>query len=367
MRRSFARLAAVCIPAALSVTSSTACSGGGHEESSSEPDATGDEVQGLPSGELGGEAGPPSDAEPPPPQTNLRIAHLSPDLPPMDVCVAPHGSTSWMGPLIGQLSGVEGGAPGLTYAEVSAYLSVSPGPVDVRIVPAGSTSCETASTTGEGGAGDDAGGDDGQAPAADAGDDADDAGSFDAGVPSEWGTPGVLTTVTTLPPLVAGGSATLLIAGEVSPRGTDPGLTFAVVQDDTELAGGAASLRTVNALPQGDPIDVGLGSSATKWTALFTDVAFAAIGTQAGPSNGAPDRNGYLPIPSLSDQTMSVRASTDTDGDLAVARAVTLPFGSIATLVAIGAASDAARPGALLLCVDNQPSGGILSDCSVVP
>ena len=59
-------------------------------------------------------------AEAAPPTASFRVAHLSPDLPAFDVCVLARGSTAYQGPLIGQLSGLEAGAPGITFSQVSA-------------------------------------------------------------------------------------------------------------------------------------------------------------------------------------------------------------------------------------------------------
>ena len=280
---------------------------------------------GLPAeGVTQGEAGPAPDSTPAP-QANLRVAHLSADLPAFDVCVAPHGTTSWQGPLIAQLSGLDAGAPGLAYARVSAYVPVTPGQNDVAIVAAGSTSCDRNAEAGA-----------------------------------------TLPVVTNLPPLAANDFGTLIAAGEASPIGSDHALAFGLVRDDSQLAGGAASLRAVNALPRAGALDFGLGSSATKWTPLFTNAAFGTVDMQTGPSIGAVDANGYLPIPSLVGQTMSIRESSNPNGDMAMAHALPIPVGSIATLFAVGgSAEDSAHPAALLLCIDNQPSGGLLSDCSL--
>jgi hypothetical protein len=307
------------------------------------------------------EAGSSVDATPAP-QSSLRVAHLSPDLPALDVCVAPHGTTNWQGPLVAQLSGADGGAPGIAYSQVSAYLSIAPGQSDVLIVPAGSTSCGASVADGGPAASNDGGSTGGPPDAqADAPSDASDAGSA-----SEVQSFPILSGISNLPPLPPNALATLIIAGEVRPNGSDRALTFTVVSDDSQLAGGAASLRAVNAVSRGDALDIGLGSMATRWTPLFTSVQFGTFATQAGPSNGMVDVNGYLPVPSFSGETMSARLSTDAGGDMAVAKAITVPVGSIATIVAIGtSAGDAVHPPALLLCVDNQPSGGILSDCSL--
>src|ERR1700677_1906860 len=89
------------------------------------------------------------------PVASLRIAHVSPDAPALDVCVAPHGTTAFQGPLIAQLAASLGlgvlqdggnendaGHVGLSFPQVSAYVSLAPGQYDVRLVAAGAPSCE---------------------------------------------------------------------------------------------------------------------------------------------------------------------------------------------------------------------------------
>lgn len=195
------------------------------------------------------------------PVAMLRVAHLSPDLPALDVCVAAHGVTDYQGPLIARLSGVEAGAPGISFAQVSAYLAVEPGRYDVRLVPAGSGTCATSPMS-------DSGAD------AEAGD-ADDAGP--AGLD-----PASVHDFVNLPLLAVDTYASLLVAGDLSPTGMDRGLTAVVLFDDAALAGGGASLRAVNAVPSVAALDFGLGSLATRWTPLLTNVAFGAAGAQAG-------------------------------------------------------------------------------------
>jgi hypothetical protein len=293
-----------------------------------------------PTTEGGGDAAADDDASPT--QTYLRIAHVSPDMPPIDVCVALHGTGSYQGPLIGQLAatnagdagedaeggGADGdaGLPGVSYAQVSAYLPLDPGDYDVRIVAAGASSCD-ASTDGG------------------------------AAVPDS----------TNLPALTLAGYATLLVAGELSPFGTEPGINVGVLPDDAVLSGGAASLRAINAIPSQPSLDFGMGSSTTQWLAFVTDVHFAAASAQVNPDDGAVDPNGYVGIAPLSDQAMSARSSSsDAATDVAAASSVTIPLGSIATVIAIGGKTgDSTHPPALLLCTDNQPSGGTLADCSI--
>lgn len=316
MRRDSTRLlgvARLCCSGVLVACSSGAAGGAG---AATAGDGGGDETVGASLGLQDGDVGSATDATSAAAGPGLRVAQLSPDLLPIDVCLAPHGTTRFTGPLIGQIAGGDAGASGLTYAQVSAYIPVEPGQYDVLVVPAGLTSC------------------------------------FPVPVVAE------------LPPWAATGPATLVIAGEASPMGGDKGLEFAVVADDGQLAGGAASLRAINAMPALGSMNLDLGAFGTKWTTLLANVTFGEASTQSGPNNEAVDSNGYLPIPPLSGATLSA-ASSYASADLAVATSVSVPVGSIATVIAIGRAGDPAHPPALLLCTDNEPSAGLLSDCSV--
>jgi hypothetical protein len=109
------------------------------------------------------------------------------------------------------------------------------------------------------------------------------------------------------------------------------------------------------------------GSAVTQWMPLLTGVHFAAASTEVNPDDGVLDSNGYVAIAPLSAQAMSARpSSSDTAIDTAAAKSVTIVLGSIATVVAIGGKTgDSSHPPALLLCTDNQPSGGTLADCSI--
>ena len=257
----------------------------------------------------------------------VRVAQLSPDMAPVDVCVATHGTGSFQGPLLAQLP-ADAGTPGIAYAQLSAYLPVDPGAYDVRIVAAGASSC---------------------APVAD----------VDS---AAW------PDFVALPALARGALATLLIAGELVPEGGDQPLTIALLGDDAVLAGGAASLRAINAMPGEPSLDFGLGSAGTSWMPLFTGVRFAAASAHVDPDDAPVDANGYVSIaPFAATQAMSARASSsDAAADVAAASSVTIPLGSIATVIAIGGmAGDPTHPPALLLCIDNQPSGGLLADCSI--
>ncbi len=168
-----------------------------------------------------------------------------------------------------------------------------------------------------------------------------------------------------MPSLGANERATLLLAGDSLPAGSDAPLGATVLPDDAVLAGGAVVLRAINAVPSAPSLDFGLGADG-GWLPLLTSVAFAHASAQAAPSDGTVDPNGYLSIAPVT--TDSLVARPPATAFTAVGSGAQIPLGSIATVIAIGGKTgDAANLPALLLCIDNQPSGGLLSDCSVVP
>ena len=286
------------------------------------------------------------------PRALLRIAHASPDCPALDVCIAPHGTGMFQGPLLAHdaaaLVGDAGlpddaGAIGLTYAQVSAYVPVDPGPYDVRLVAAGAPSCDTPLST--------AGGE-----------------VTDAGHPADAGARGSADW-TDLPAIANDTSTTLLVAGDLLPSGSDAPLGVTMMTDDAVLTTGAVVLRAINAVPSAAAIDLGFGPGAgadAGWLPLFTGVTFGGAGGSPGPGEGTLDANGYLPTAPLSAQTVIARTSGDASAETATASNVAIDPGSIATFFAIGGnTGDAAQPPSLLLCIDNRPVAWILADCSV--
>jgi hypothetical protein len=303
---------------------------GGDRDAASDGVGTGRDAAGtgLPDGAPGDagaatEAGTPTDAVPPGLPAQVRLAHLAPDLAPFDFCLAPHGTADYRTPLLAGLANADGGvAASLAYPQVGAYLQVDAGRYDARLVAAGASSCATP----------------------------------------------LVPDATDLAPLTANANFTLLVAGALVPSGTDAPLALAVLSDDAVLAGSAASLRAVNAIPSLASADFGLGSFAGGWLPLFADVAFGVAATTADPSAGVLDARGYLFLSALDRQPFSVRAAAGASADVVVAQTFALGLGAIATVFAVGGETgDTAHPAALLLCVDNQPSGGLLADCSLVP
>ena len=264
------------------------------------------------------------------------------------------------------------------------------GAYDVRLVPAGSTTCAQAATgpveAGSSGvdggpdagpdagddadAGADAGGDAGTDPGAivDAGADGADAGvGAEAGAPTGPELP-MPPDTTNLPAFASGTFTTVLLAGDLAPVGGDAPFRLASVQDDNALAGGAAALRAINALAAVPEATFGFGSSAGSWSPLFADVAFGAASLRAAPSQGTPDANGYLKIAPFGPGAFSVRASGDAAADVVSSQSADVSLGAVATIMAAGGKTgDAAHPPVLVLCVDNAPSSGPLSVCNVLP
>jgi hypothetical protein len=256
-------------------------------------------------------------------QSLVRIADLTPDAPAVgfDVCLAPTGTKSWVGPLLDQSfpPGAlgEGGPNGVQFATVSAYFPVPPGRYDLQLVKAGG-SCAV----------------------------------------------GVIPMTVGLPPLVAGQYTTFATVGDVNPTSDDASLKVSVLSDDHEAAPGAAALRVVNALPSVAYIDVGKGSLARgDFAPILVDVAFAAATAQL-PDGGATDTNGYAQIAPTSGVLLSAHPSGATSGDTAMATNVSLVAGSVTTLALING-MNGGRPPQFFLCTDNAPPSGTQTPCRV--
>jgi hypothetical protein len=246
------------------------------------------------------------DSPPPTPGTAyVRVAHLSPDAPPVDFCVAPHGTTAFEGPVM-QLLDV---ADGLAYQGVTTYLEIDEGRYDVRLVAADATSCATG-----------------------------------------------LLDVTDLPTLTDGLYATIAAIGEL--EGDAAPFEVTAFVDESAVMTGKAKLRFVHASPGTPSVDVGLGSGET-FAPVFDDIAFGGIETDTGFTNG------YAEVDPLTDATLSARA-TGTDVDAIVLEGIDLPAGAIATAFAIGYV-EGPEPLQVLVCVDNGTPLGVYTPCTALP
>ena len=263
-------------------------------------------------------------------QAFVRLAVWSPDEAAVDFCVAPHGSTSYVGPLVAQLAAsagtgpadAEAGPAGLSFPQVSAYVALAPQRFDVTIVAAGSGSCA--------------------------------GGSLQA---------------TTLPELTAGSYTTLALVGDAQPAASDPGLSLVAFGDDTAVPAPApgAWLRFINASPSLPSVDFGIGSEQNaNFQGLFSGVQFGQTGTQGGTDAGTVDVNGYLASLPSTGTVMSVHASTGGASDVAAADGVDFGFGSVTTIALVGGKTgDVAEPAQLIQCADGAIAGW-LSACAAI-
>lgn len=148
------------------------------------------------------ESGPPAPAQ-------VRIAHLVPDAPAVDVCLKPDSVAAFGSPFVG--------GTGLSYPSLSERTAVDAGTYSVRLVAGGSTSCAT-SLNG-------------------------------------------LGDVTGLA-LGEGATQTLALTGRLSGTGT-PALAVKQYDDRTAATpSGGVSLRAVNAAPGSSAQDVGVVSGS---------------------------------------------------------------------------------------------------------
>jgi hypothetical protein len=249
------------------------------------------------------------------PPAFIRIAHLSPDKPPIDVCLAPLGSTQFSGPLL-KAAGV---APtGLAYAQVTKYLAVSAGRYDLRVIDGGDTTCAHS-----------------------------------------------LFEATNLPAFTSGDSFTIVGTGFIPPNGGNP-TSFTVVgyADDSAGSANAVALRFIHAAPDVPAIDFGTGSGS-NFAALFSNVSYQHVGTSSSP---ATDANGYASVtPASLAGTLSLRVSSNGIDALTVTNSVALPAGTVVTVFAIGDFSGTPQPLQTLICADNVAPAGALSACTALP
>ncbi len=235
----------------------------------------------------------------------IRVAHLSPDAPAVDFCIAAAGTGEFAGPV---LAGA-GGLAGLSYGKVTKYLDVAPNQYDVRLVAPGSKDCSSSL--------------------------------------------GGLPDVTNLPTLAKGTTATIAATGLLS-HGTTAPFELKAYIDDAEVTGGQAKLRFIHASPGTPNVDVGIGGGVA-FTPVFADIAY---GTTRAHDNG------YFTTSPVDGIEISARA-TGTAGDVISVKPVALPAGAIATAFAIGELGNANAPLRVLICNDNGAPHDLETECAI--
>jgi hypothetical protein len=244
-----------------------------------------------------------------PVRANIRIAHLSPDAPAVDVCLAPTGTHAWGRPVLGAL----GATGGLPYSKLTAYVQLPIATYDARIVAAGAPDCAqpvVADTVG----------------------------------------------IALAPELYA----TVAAIGDLEPASHDPGFRLKVFVDDASVDATKIKLRFVHASPGTPAVDVGVGTATTGWTKVFSNVSFGNFAT-----NSPMNELGYIERAPLTAPVTARLAGATTD---ALTVHVSLAAGSLTTAFAIGnKTSQPINPLRVLLCSDNAPSVGLLTACVAAP
>lgn len=236
-----------------------------------------------------------------PQRARIRVAHLSPDAPAVDVCIAPAGTPYPAAPLLASF----GSRAGLEYTQVTQYLELPAGAYDVRVVLASETTCQNNA------------------------------------VPD---TNGVMLT--------AGLTATVGAIGNLA------SFRLAVFGDAATVAGGKGKLRFVHASPGTPAVDVGVKDAHGTFTKLFANVSFGNIG-----AGGPLDAGGYLETAPLT-ATVAARVANTTTEPLAIP-GVAINAGDIKTAFAVGVLGSTHAPLSVLLCADNAAPASLLTSCIV--
>jgi len=247
----------------------------------------------------------------------LRVAHLSPDAPAVDFCIAPDGTTAFTGPVMKSL----GATAGLAYTQVSAYATVAAGAYDVRIVAPNAANCTTSL----------------------------------AGLPD----------ITNLPAVPAGGYVTAAAIGLLGSTAT-PFQLKAYVDEHTPPAG-KVKLRFVHDSPGTPAVDVGVGQGSA-FAPIFPNVSYPNFAA----ASATIDANGFATLDpitaSVTNPVDIVARVTGTTADALVIPVTTnVAAGTAASAFAVGLLTSTATPLEVVLCLDNAPASGAYATCIVAP
>lgn len=253
------------------------------------------------------------------PTALLRFANWAPDAPAIDVCIAPHGTGSFEGPLVANLAAqTSSPTTSLSFPLVSAYVYVAPGAYDVRFVVAGAGNCAT----------------------------------------------GITSDATMLAAVPAKGAATIALMGVANVNGgTDPALRVTLLRD--ELVSSSLLMRFINAAPALESAYVSIDGHP----ALFGNIVFGAASAAQDEADGASpraDSDGYIIVAAAdagaTSVTVSVASGPSDAGVVVSSSAVTALPGTVMTVALVGDTSSGIAP-QLLECIDNAGLSGSLSCC----
>jgi hypothetical protein len=280
-------------------------------------------------GDDGGDAAVDSPEEAATPVVNVRLADWSPDAPTggYDVCLAPHGTTNWVGPILASIAG-DAGTFSLGFPTVTTYIQFTPpGAYDLEIEAVGSDCTATAVNT---------------------------------------------TAIANLDLSTADGFYTLALVGDSTAAGSDPAITAIALGDDVAPTGGTANVRFLNVAPSlngATTVDFGTGAlGASSFSALETGITFAALATAGDSDAGAVDPNGYVSVAAFTAATeFSGHVTGQTTTDTATASGQMIAGNTSATLVLINGKTGGSAA-SFLVCQGDTTTGQVdnLSSCTQV-
>jgi hypothetical protein len=245
------------------------------------------------------------------PTSLVRFANWAPDAPAegFDVCMLAGDTIEWSGPLLGQ---------GVTFPSVSAYAEVKPGAYELRVVAAGSTTCDKP-----------------------------------------------VASVLALPQLLAKTRWTFALIGDATPIGRDPPGKVVAFADDVKSRSSNADVRFINATPAAAAVDFGSsGLFGGDFTPLAIDVQFGQASSVAPGAATPPDADGYLHLDARSDVTLEARA-VGTGTVISTGSNAAWAPSSVTTIALVDGASGGPAP-QLLFCRDDGPSRAGLSPCKIL-
>jgi hypothetical protein len=221
----------------------------------------------------------------------IRLANLAPLGTGIDVCSAVHGSGQFQGPLLASA----GLSSGVGYADVSGYVSIPGGALDLRLVAAGGDCSQDLKGTSD---------------------------------------------LTDLPPLAAGAEFTVAeVLGSTPP-------TQIFADDSAAPDSQTAGLRFINASVHAPSLDLGSVQDG-GFTPWITGAQFLAVGGTA--QLYSLDANGYLAVPAVASVLLEVESQSKDLLDLSAPSGggLSLNGGALYTLFAL-----TGSPLAGLLCTD---------------
>ncbi len=256
-------------------------------------------------GDMGG--GTPSDLTGAAQEAYFRVGHFLVGPGPFDICVKGPGDADFRGPLVRQQTQRPGG---VSYANVSAYVTVAPTSYSVRAVPGSAVDCKTSI-----------------------------GGLPDLGVP----------------PLSLGRHYTVVASGVTSRLSS---IKFSLIEDDLSTQGGQARLRFINGAADLPSADLGFGSGA-QYVPQLTGASYGNIGQASGQV--------YLTTTPLMNATIAVRQGGINMDALVIANKANIEVGTVATAVITGVPGDPFTPLSLVLCNDSAPAANGLASCTELP